>query len=337
MPEMRRASPKGLLSALAIAAAMAAWAPDARPQSLVDGYAAVVNGRVITIGDVMAYVQSSRAQLAQTASGGDLAGKLSEAYRAGLEKLIENALIVVEFEKQGLTMPDRLVNDRINEIVFQSFNNDRAAFLAELAAQRVTLEEWRKQIRERLIVNAMRRQVVGDAVRLSPRAVQEYYASHVDRYSQPAQVKLRMIQLNKGANAEEQEVKRQRAVLLRGKALGGEDFGDLAAAYSEGSLASKGGDWGWRDPGILRKELAPIAAALAPGQVSDVIETDDGFYLLYVEDRKPASTTPLSAVRAEIEDVLRQSEGERVYAEWIARLRQKNAVMIVQDTLSADL
>jgi peptidyl-prolyl cis-trans isomerase SurA len=321
------------LRALAACAALLASAPAARPQGLVDGYAAIVNDRVITIGDVMAYIQTARAQLLETAKGETLADRLAEAYRGGLEKLVENALIVEEFKKQGLAMPDRLVNDRVNEVIAQSFNSDRAAFLAELASQRTTVDEWRETIRERLIVSAMRRQAIGEKSRISPSQVQAYYEQHTDRYSTPPMVKLRLLQLGKGAAGGEHEAKRQQAVLLRGKILGGEDFGEVAAEFSEGSLSAKGGDWGWRNPTDLRAELAAAIANLPAGQVSDVVETDDGFYLLLVEDRKPAAVTPLAQARPEIEDLLRQAESERLYAEWIARLRQKHSVKIVQDSL----
>ena len=61
----------------------------------------------------------------------------------------------------------------------------------------------------------------------------------------------------------------------------------MASVYSEGSQKSQGGDWGWVERSVLRKDLADAAFALKPGQVSDVIDTPESVYLMLVEDKRP--------------------------------------------------
>ena len=60
----------------------------------------------------------------------------------------------------------------------------------------------------------------------------------------------------------------------------------MAAVYSQGSQQHQGGDWGWVERSVLRKELADVAFSLAPGQVSDPIDTPDAVYLMLVEDKR---------------------------------------------------
>jgi peptidyl-prolyl cis-trans isomerase SurA len=57
--------------------------------------------------------------------------------------------------------------------------------------------------------------------------------------------------------------------------------------------------------------------------VSKVLELGNSYYLLYVEDKKPASTKPLSEVRDAIEKKLVQEERQRRQQEWISKLRKK--------------
>ena len=57
----------------------------------------------------------------------------------------------------------------------------------------------------------------------------------------------------------------------------------MASVYSQGSQHNQGGDWGWVERSVFRKELADVAFTLKPGQVSDVIDTPQACYLMLVE------------------------------------------------------
>lgn len=313
-----------LLRLLAVTVACAASAAPVR-EAPVDGYAAIVNDRVITVGDVMELIQPTEIQLRDAYDGAELEAKRDEAYQTGRDLLIEQALILEEFEKQGGQIPERLVNDRINEFVFERFQNDRARFLAALAEEQVTLDEWRERIRERIIVSVLRRQEVFDKVKVPPGAIMERYEQKRDQFRQPARVKLSLIVLKKEGG---EEAQREKAVLARGRILGGGDFAEEARRISEDSKSSSGGDWGWMEPASLRAELKAAAETAPIGQVSDVIETPDAFYLMYVEDRQKAALRPLDDVRAEIEDGLRKAESERLYRQWIERLKRKHYVQL---------
>ena len=291
----------------------------------VDGYAAVVNERVITMGDVLDFIQPNILQLRDSYAGEELERRREEAYQAGLNLLIEQALIVEEFKKLGGNIPDRLVNDRINEVIFDQFGNDRARFLAALAEEQITLEEWRERIRERLIVSALRQQEVGDRIQVTPEALRLAYEKNRSRYEQPAQINLRMITLLK-ERADTPEDQRQQAVLLRGRILAGESFTKIAEEYSHDLKAVSGGHWGWLKPGDLRPELRDALAPLKVGELSEVLETPEAFYLAQVDEQREARVQVLEDVRPELEKEVRRSESTRLYEAWMDRLRRKYAV-----------
>ena len=301
----------------------------------VDGYAALVNNRVITVGEILSIVQPIRAQLAETYDGKELDRKMEEAYQEGMDALIERALILEEFTAMGGSIPDRAVDDQINVMINERFKNDRAAFLEALAEDRMTLDDWREETKNRLIVNLMRRREVIDRVIIAPRAVRDLYESRPAQYQIPEQIKLSMIVLHKGSSSDDQAVKKKEAGQIREKLLAGGDFAELAKASSEGYKAADGGDQGWMNPSTLRKELAEAVAALEPGRISEVIETDDDYYILKVEAKKNASITPFDDVRAQIEDELRRAEELKMYKAWIERLKKKFYVKILVEDESA--
>ena len=91
----------------------------------------------------------------------------------------------------------------------------------------------------------------------------------------------------------------------------------MASVYSQGSQRNQGGDWGWVERSVLRKELADVAFAIKPGQVSDVIDMPQACYLILVEETRPAHVKPLSDVRNEIEATLRAQQQKQLEEQWI--------------------
>lgn len=318
-----------LYRTLLVAAALALLSSAAPGTGMeVDGYAALVNSRVITVGDVLALIRPVRMQLEKTYVGEELEAKTEESYQAGLQALIERSLILEEFTAQGGTIPDRFIDDQISEIISDNFDNDRAAFLKALTEDRLTLDDWREETRNRLQVTILRRKEVTDKVVIPPRVAREVYEASLDKYRTPAQIKLRMIALHKGETAEDQAAKLREAEQIRERLLAGEDFGEVAKSSSEGIKAAKGGDMGWVEPGSLRAELAKASEMLEPGRISEVIPTDEEFYILKVEARKNAAVTPFEEAQRAIEKELRKAEEDRLYKTWMQRLKDKYYVKI---------
>ena len=94
----------------------------------------------------------------------------------------------------------------------------------------------------------------------------------------------------------------------------------------QGSQREQGGDWGWVERSVLRKELADVAFSLKPGQMSDIIETPQACYLMLVEQKRPAHVRPLSEVRDDIEATLRTQEQSRLEKQWIGGLKKKTFI-----------
>lgn len=291
----------------------------------LDGFAAVVNERTITIGDVMMSIHEAEERLRILYGGEELEAKRQELFRSGLERLIDQALIIEEFgTRKDMQIPERMVDDRINEIVFERFNNDRSALMSALAEDQITFADWRETIRERLIVMALRRVEIGDRIIISPTQVRQAYEERKDRYHSPGQVKLRLIYVPLGTPP---EAAHDAVAAARARIEAGEAFDAVAKEVSQDPSAPLGGDWGWLDPAMLREELKTAVTGLAPGAVSDILFTPEGYYLLQIDERRDASTKSFEEVRAEIEAELRERESERLYADWMKRLRQKFSVI----------
>ncbi len=317
-----------LLAALLFASPLIGRGQPADPPD--DGFAAIVNERVITVGDVREFAQAGELQMRDAFAGEELKRRRQELFNNARDLLIEQALIVEEFNALGGQIPDRVVDDRIKDFIVERFENDRAKFLAALAEDQITLDEWRARVRERIIVSLLRRQEVLDRVKIAPASLLAAYNARAEAWAVPARAKLRLIvlRLPENADAAAVEERRQLAIRARGRVVAGESFADIAREISQDGKAAAGGDWGLREPADFSEPLRSVIERLAPGEVSDPLETPEAFYLAVVEERQPARVRPLEEVRAELESELRQAEADRLYQRWIERLKRRFYVQL---------
>jgi len=384
--------------------AMLAIAGGSLAAEIVDGVAAIVNDKVITYSEVRSFVQPVAQQLRRNFSGQDLVDQVRKAEMDALNQLIERALIIQEFKEKGYKIPETVIEQQINDIISNDYGGNRAAFVKTLEAENLTLSQYRDQVRERVIIQAMRGHKTQQTVVVSPHKMEKYYSENLDQYKVGEQIKLRMIFIKRGepvalagpaeqapqtstnqmsqTNAETNvtttnlqataialttgvslatvvatnvadaamtnatttvsssetntpaiarepaapaavDLQRKLAEEILAKLDAGDSFESMARVYSEGKEAKEGGDWGWIGKDVLRKELNEIAFSLKAGQHSRIIETAEGYYILHVEDVKPAHTVALAEVRDDIEKILLQQQRAKMQEDWVRDLRAK--------------
>ena len=291
----------------------------------VDGIQSVVSSQVVTRTEVVDYCRPALDVLRREyATEPDvLQQKSSETFADGLTNLIERQLILHSFENDGYKLPDSVVDQLVQERIRDRFG-DRITFMKTLQAQGMTAEQFRKQVREQYIEAALRNQNVQHEIFVSPTKIENYYLANPDEFRVEDQIKLRMIVLAKSAPDDTNALKLAREIQSQIKS--GVPFAELASMYSQGSQQQSGGDWGWVQRSVLRKELADVAFNLTPGTVSDIVEMPDTCYLLFVEDKHPAQVRPLTEVAASIEKTLRVKQQAKLQKQWIEGLKKKTFI-----------
>ncbi|HRT06312.1 MAG TPA: peptidyl-prolyl cis-trans isomerase [Kiritimatiellia bacterium] len=305
-------------SAFLLAFLIAAGAAGARPDAgvLLDSYAALVNGKVVTVGDVLAAMPAAHERLAAQYSGRELEEKLREKFAATRDALVEAELVLLDFEAQGGTLPDRAVEDHVNSVIHDQFGNDRIAFLEALAEQRLTYAEWHKQMKDQLVVQVMRQKEVAAKVLVTPLDVQRAYEEKKAAYALPERVRLRTYVLPAGAD--------EPAWCARLRA------GDAAAVPADVAVQDDGEAI---ETASLNEAIRAAVAALEPGGVSPPVEIEGARYLVQLVAREPARVRPLEEVAGELEKQLRSAEFARLNQAWIESLRAKYYVQTFDHAL----
>jgi peptidyl-prolyl cis-trans isomerase SurA len=301
---------------------------------VVDGIAAVVNlpdptGKANQPSDVITYSQvrqlvAPREKLLRSQLTGDaLVKAVKEAREAALKDLIDRQLIIQAFKKDSYQIPDHFVEQRMHEIIQESFGGDRNTFIKTLEAQNYSLGEFKKLESERMIVQAMRSKNVKKKDLISPVKIEEYYRQHHDEFTAKEEIKLRMIMIPAHSSDSNASTQRAMAEEILGKLANGGEFDRLAQIYSEDSSRDLGGDWGWVERKTLAPPLEKVAFNLPVGKISNIVQYNGNFYILKVEEKKGGTTRSLAEAREEIEKKLLQQEAQELQERWLASLRSK--------------
>lgn len=221
-----------------------------------------------------------------------------------LERIIGHHLLAQAARSQKLDVSVADVDADVNSLREEYGGPD--GFDRMLGYLGITPEQLHRQRRLRL---EMARFVEGNTgpIGVEPADVAEYYRENRDQFKTPDTIAAShiLIRAPQTAAADEKAAARARAAKLLEELRGGADFAQVAREYSEDQeTAASGGALGT----IAREQTDPAFAdaafTLAPGELSPVVETAQGFHLVKVHQRTPSTTRPLAEVREEIQALL---------------------------------
>ena len=163
---------------------------------------------------------------------------------------------------------------------------------------------------------------------ISEETLRAYYEDHPRRFSQPANVLAShiLIRVKPDAPEEKKLAARKELEALRLKLEEGADFVTVAQEFTRRRPNAEGGDLALVMRGQMPRPFEETAFALEPDSVSQVVETEKGFYLIKVVDNTPETKVPFDKVREELKKRLRQKKVQRDLQAYIAELKSEATI-----------
>ncbi len=282
--------------------------------------AAAVNGQVITMSRLDNEMKRFEHHLGQMGQTPDEA-QLSEMRLMVLDNFINRELLVQESRKQGITVGDQEVDEQMAAI--KTRFADEGAFRSRLAQMALSEEAFKAQVAEELAIEKLIQTQVTDKVTITPQEVRSFYDSKPELFDAPERVRASHIlaQLSSDASDDDKKKARKKIEEIRAKLNKGEAFDALAREHSDCPSAEKGGDLGYFSREQMVAPFADAAFALKPGEVSEVVETQFGYHVINLTEKKEAGITPYEEISERIGQHLKQEKMSKERDEYIAGLK----------------
>jgi peptidyl-prolyl cis-trans isomerase SurA len=315
------------MSRRALALALGAWlsAATAAQAVVFDRIVAIVNDDIITLSELDEAGKPILDRLLGGQPGGPaLEKRLYEARRQILRMLVDQKLAEQEISRLGISVSREDV-DRVIEDVKRESTMTEEQLREALKEEGISWEQYRKQVEEQLCRARLINEEVRTKIVITDERCRGYYEQHPEEFHlyDEAKVEHVLLAVPPGSSEKEREAQRRRAQEVLAMLQAGADFATLARQYSQAPSAPDGGQLGWLRVEEMAPYLKEIVARLEPGQLSEVVSTEQGYQILRVKEFHQGGTRPFEQVKDEIYRKLFQQDVDREYETWLKNLRQR--------------
>ncbi|MCL2122104.1 MAG: peptidylprolyl isomerase [Clostridiales bacterium] len=223
--------------------------------------------------------------------------------KAALDTLISDRIRELEVERYGIVASEEEIQSRIDDLLIQYDGN--IEYLNQiLESYNMTMDDLRENAR----INIEFTKVLARDITVTESEMSTYYEAFKDNYTLQEQIMARHILV------EDEET----AIEVKSKLNGGADFGALAAEYSlDESNKNNNGELGFFYRGDMVPEFEEAAFSLAPGEISDPVQTYFGYHIIHVQEKEEERVASYEEVKEDIRNVLMDQKMSSGFESWL--------------------
>lgn len=333
---------KFIISILTVGVVFALAAPArAQEPELVNEIVARVNNDIITRVDYFGALRDFREELTRQMQGktdAEIDAEYERLKSSVLDFMIDDLLVEQKAKELNLDV-EAEVNQQMAQIAKENGLPNLIAFENELKKQGVDPDTFRSSIRKRLLQQyVIQREVLSPIYqRLNDKDRRDFYDKHKDAFTTPGEVTISEIFLPlEGHTAAEVD---QRAKRLVAELRAGKNFAAAVQETSPASRASRAqnGKLGSFKQGELKEDITAAISTLKEGDVTEPIRLQDGFQIIHLDVRKPATLRPFedADVQNAIGRAATMEKAEDARKKYLKKLREDSFVEIAQGYVTA--
>lgn len=299
---------------------------------VVEEIVARVNNEIITSSELEKARVAAAEDAQQECSGRCTADQLQVAVedrqKFALRDLIDQSLLAQRGKDMGINVEGDVVK-QLDQVRIQNKLDSMEKLEAAVTKEGLNWDDFKNNIRNKLLTQEVIRREVGSHINIGRDESMKYYEEHKKDFVKPELVALRAIEISTDGKKDSDlpDLRKKADDLLR-RIKEGEDFATLAKRFSDGSTAQQGGYLGTYKRGELSKQLEDQVFAMKKNQLTDVIETKQGYLILQVLERYEEGEQPFEKVENEIMDHLYGERMEPALREYLKTLREQSYVVV---------
>jgi len=270
-------------------------AMNATPQEL-NRVVAIVNDDVILASELEDEI---RAIVTQLREKGTELPEQSVLIKQVLERLVLKQLQLEIANRSSITVDDATLTNKLQEMAREN-GLSLTEFRAVLERDGFDYGAFRDDIRQQMLINQVRAQMIGNRVQVSDREADNLLATMKASGEGGVQYHLAhiLVAIPEAASPEEIQAAEQRAQDIRSRLQGGADFTQTAIVESDGQTALEGGDIGWRSLGQIPSLFLDNVKGMQVGDISDLIRSPGGFHLITLVEKRGGERHLINQTRA---------------------------------------
>jgi len=255
----------------------------AQDRKLIDKVVAQVGSELILLSDVETEYNYMK-------SMNQVPGE--EAKCSLLEQIMAQKLLITQAKIDSIEVSDEQVNGQLDlrmESILRQMGGDEELFKQYYGKSVAEMKQiYKDDIKNKLLAESMQQSLMNN-INITPSEVLEFYSA-IPKDSLPyfnSEVELSQIIVSPTINEEERLKALEKANELKDRIDKGEDIGTLAKQYSDDpGSAAKDGDLGWVKRGSFVPKFEAAAYGLKKGEISDVVESEFGFHIIQLLERR---------------------------------------------------
>jgi peptidyl-prolyl cis-trans isomerase SurA len=272
--------------------------------------------------------EDARAECQNRCTPEQLQADIDDRQKHTLRDLVDQSLLIQRGKDMGVSVEAELIK-RIDAIRIENKLDSMEALEKAVSGQGINYEDFKNNIRNTLLTQRVIGSEVGSHITIGDEEITKYYNAHKTEYVRPEQVALREIVVStEGKKPEDLPDLKKKAETALKRVQDGEDFGEIAKRLSDGSTKSQGGFLGVYKRGELSKELEDKVFKMKRKELTEVMETKQGYLVLEVLEHYDEGEQSLAKVKNEIMDKLYSARMEPAMREYLKTLREQSYVVI---------
>jgi len=299
---------------------------------VVEEIIARVNNEIITRSEYDKSRASTEEEARQECEGrctsDQLRASINERQKTALRDLIDQSLLTQRAKDMSINVESDVIK-QLDRIRIDNKLDSMEALEKAVTSQGLNWEDFKNNIRTRFLTQKVVSSEVGSHIVIGQDDIQKYYEAHKTEFVRPEQVGLREIEVTtEGKKPEEIPDLKKKADTALKRVKDGEDFAEIAKRLSDGSTAKQGGFLGIYKRGELSQQLEDTVFKMKRNELTDVMETRQGFLILQVMEHYDEGQQPLNKVEDEIRDKLYSERMEPALRAYLKTLREQSYVVI---------
>ena len=243
-----------------------------------------------------------------------------------LSGIIEKRLQLQQAEREKIVIEDVELKEQLDEIQKKLGVTTQAEFEEQIKAQGLTYDSLKKRLTDQLMVQRIIRRKVALRVTVTEEEIDQYLNVNRDKLETGLTFEARHILFlpQPGTGEDGWQAARRRADDVYTRVMAGEDFGELAAEFSDDTATAKnGGRLGILKRGELAVDIEKAVLRLSPGEHAPPFRSEVGYHLFELDSKETLAGEQLAQARNQIRDILYRQKYDARLKEWLTEIRSK--------------